>query len=593
MAKSSIMNYFIMLAIFLIISSCSKKDNEIKETDINGTKIIVDLKGIAGGQTQELIKASQRKSSRASMNLVSEQVISGEEMDFLVEVGLKSKKSVSDNKTDNTINTKAVAAQTSLLTTSPVDLGVKYRLLIYDFNTNMLVKDLIGASGVKQEIAIDAGKKYKWYAFSVNSAELPDLVGNVISSQDLVNKDFLFDSGTLDAINGDNFIGVIFARKTTRIIHAVDVRGLFGTLNNNSTIALGTNVGGTFSSIFETGDFNIVTGEFSNFKKIESFTGNSWNILSPSDGKQGAVKYVVAYSSRPINVSENGLITKFTNLSILMDDPLVNNIYKNRTWTNMSVPIKNTALTLSLGDEVYINTRPVESGIQLGQRTTNMAGYQPGPTYWARTNLYYDATAADKYKFRADNESYTGFNQALAFTDFWNWGAETPGGANVNVDPCRRVYPLETWRMPTEEEFMSLGNFDAASSYGMYSGGSMYATVRELESGTESLSYPQRSRKLWLFFNGYRDSNGTLQEAYPVDRSNLNPAPAKPIKGGSHWFYSGQSPTGAWSNFYDGGLHEWFDGSSIKTSNSYGKKQMGAIPNVAFEIRCVRNILHN
>ncbi|HIC8646245.1 TPA: hypothetical protein ACW7X5_003522, partial [Elizabethkingia meningoseptica] len=82
---------------------------------------------------------------------------------------------------------------------------------------------------------------------------------------------------------------------------------------------------------------------------------------------------------------------------------------------------------------------------------------------WALGNLWYDKNETDerfRYKFRPDDTTSRS-GSTYRDTDYWGWGSELPGTASATspstfVDPCSRVYPAGTWRMPTRANFQAL-----------------------------------------------------------------------------------------------------------------------------------------
>jgi hypothetical protein len=115
---------------------------------------------------------------------------------------------------------------------------------------------------------------------------------------------------------------------------------------------------------------------------------------------------------------------------------------------------------------------------------------------WARTNLTYNTSQSDQYRLKVNNE-YSDPDKDL---DYWNWMSATPTGPSAdNVDPCSKIYPENTWRMPTGDEYSSLGDPDQKNeNYGLLVG-AVYSAVWNLDAGNNvNTSYPEKSQNLFI-----------------------------------------------------------------------------------------------
>jgi len=125
---------------------------------------------------------------------------------------------------------------------------------------------------------------------------------------------------------------------------------------------------------------------------------------------------------------------------------------------------------------------------------------------WARTNLQYDASQSDMYRFRVDNANVNPNSES----EYWNWKSATPTGSSAdNVDPCTKVYPEGMWRMPTSTEFDIVGNPDKKNeNYGLIAG-AVFSGVWNLDTGnTVNTVFPANSQNLFMSLYGYRTTPG-------------------------------------------------------------------------------------
>ncbi|WP_372483139.1 hypothetical protein AB9J70_00380 [Elizabethkingia anophelis] len=79
-----------------------------------------------------------------------------------------------------------------------------------------------------------------------------------------------------------------------------------------------------------------------------------------------------------------------------------------------------------------------------------------GGVTWATGNLYYDYGSGQQKIRPSDITRWRG--AAYADTDYWKGLALTPNGTHGQGDPCTKVFPENTWRLPTQADFQILVN---------------------------------------------------------------------------------------------------------------------------------------
>ena len=90
-------------------------------------------------------------------------------------------------------------------------------------------------------------------------------------------------------------MNIVLKRNTARIQLDLDTRGMFGTINNTTSVEVGTGTGSAFSSIIKTGDLNVLTGQYSNLQNVSAVTGGSMVNKAGAGGAAGATKQQLLY----------------------------------------------------------------------------------------------------------------------------------------------------------------------------------------------------------------------------------------------------------------------------------------------------------
>ncbi|WP_260394204.1 fimbrillin family protein [Elizabethkingia anophelis] len=427
--RRKICTLIILYAIVAVFISCSSRDDNPSNTvpPQAGTTILTfNIAGIVEENSiTSIAKASVNNGSGNNSSMLSiakNEIVSAGNFDVLT--GAEGQRV--------TRNSDAVAATSSYysgkinpVASTPMQTGVKYRLLVYDAVNNMLVKDVDGTVGTLPSIQVDAGRQYKWYAISTNSAITPTVntTTGIVSGSLLANKDVLYNAGVVDAEYGQNNLNIIFKHYTSRIDVNLDTRGMFGTINNTTSIEVGTGTGSTFTNIIKTGDLNLFTAQYSNLQDVPAITAGNMVNTQGTGGALGASKTAIFYTVNQVQVASNNLRLRFGKLDLTMDDNTT------RSFTNSIVPYSNTLFTPVLEGRYSINARLIESGVRVKG------------LLWARTNLTYDSGQADMYRLGVSNDQ-TSIN---ANTNYWNWMSAIPTGpSSANVDPCTKIYPENT-----------------------------------------------------------------------------------------------------------------------------------------------------
>lgn len=567
----------------LIMSSCSDKDkvdnihsvkgnvsirsirfvNDDKITNING--------GVDNNVTEKL--ASSKKANGSNETIVDDSfgstqitpyaLQSGTDFDFSTDI---ESNAIEQKESGLKASTKGSALKAADV---PLNSDKKFRLIFIKDGSNSPIYNEVLSAGEDPNLTVASNTKYKWYAISINDGSTaPDIDGSGnISGSDLDNKDFMFASGELTTQEDENYLDILFLRQMAAVEVKLNTRGLFGVINDNSTITVGRGSGSSFTNLIQTGDFSIFDGTFSNLQDAQPLNGAQMTVV---DNRWGNAEKIGQFftANTGTTIEANNLRVRLNSLEIKLDDNTT------RTFaSNSLVPISHSAaLTLTKGTLSKTNVRLIESGVTVGNLV------------WARTNLVYDvnklyggsysAGNSDAYRFRTNN-NYAFPNKN---TEYWNFGTKTPTGTDyVTTDPCRRVYPEGTWRYPQElnnpKEMTQLTqNNNNSTSRTQVSDGYRYS-VTYTSSSASNPAYPDNN--LLLSFYGYRDGNGNIQQI-PSGSANGS---------GTIRYRSNAYNT---SNNYNHIFYAELNNGSYSSASI-----QQTAPGLGTVTRCVRNIVNN
>lgn len=470
----------LMLGIAAACVSCSSKDEQTPSP--KGAILNVGVKGIEEIVSKSVAVASTKAAVSGSATPSSRHFVSLGDVDALIDTEAGSSAAVQQTATSlqTAENGSAKAAAGLKAAASIMETGVKFRLVIYD-NTNTLVYNQEVTSGVNPQIELVAYKPYTWYAVSLNqkNVSMPNVPSTgIIARSSLENKDVLYASGSFNALDGANYLDIIFKRMTSRIQAKLNVRGLFGTIENSTSMSLVK--GSNNTTALQMGDFNILTGQFSNVVDVNGAVLAS-AMVEDTSNPAGTVKVANFFTLNTTAIAANSLKIKFNSLKVTLDDARIRTFNAN-TYTFPD------AYTPTIGSTYAVNIRLIESPIKVKG------------ILWARSNLVYNAAHTDKYRLKSNPGGSTA---ATKDTEFWHWKSATPSGASGNIDPCLSVYPAGTWRMSTKQEWESIGQPDDKKELLGLLWGAQYAYLWNRDSDNpENSAYDDNL--LVLSFGGYR-----------------------------------------------------------------------------------------
>lgn len=492
LASGNVHSYAIKLLstafVFFLITSCDKSNVE-QETAQDGTTLKIYVGGIedesmvtqmsSNARNQLTAKATSARQETMMTSGVVDALVSVEEN--VANAGLEKLRLSSTDIQRGGAGTKAA--------NSPMGSEVKYRILIYDQNNN-LIYNKVGNTGADPLIDVYKGWTYKWYAFSINeTAGVPDVgpYGKVAKAS-LTNKDVLYASGTITTAAGANFLNIVFKRKTANIQAKINVRGMFGTIIDGTAVSLADG-SSTGNALMTMGDFDPLTGNFSNITAVTaSVSGANMKIDNSTEGT--AVKIANFYTLNTATIAANSMKVRLSPLKIRLDDN------RERSFTSLSYTVSK-AVTPAIGARHAATLRLIESPILVKG------------IYWARTNLIYNASKLDKYRLKS---MPGGTNVDTKDQDFWNWMSETPTSPSSNVDACARLYPEGTWKMPDLATWQSIGQPDGKEErMGLFVGADYGFYWNKTASYPSNTAYDDN--RLYISFGGYRTTSGSISNS--------------------------------------------------------------------------------
>lgn len=197
--------------------------------------------------------------------------------------------------------------------------------------------------------------------------------------------------------------------------------------------------------------------------KLSAQSGRMTNITACSG------TLALPHSGGTYSFTKNSVTPNSTagNLNITWSSPNGMEVLSNYVYI---FPLNNQSITVNLnptiGGKAFTNKKVTLSGLTLKANGTYYStvsfttdqGYIVGGAFWARANLYY---VNGSFGFYNTTEQIS----TTRSQDFWRWNALYPGSDDTgafpatwrtDLDPCRKVSPAGTWRLPTANEYTNL-----------------------------------------------------------------------------------------------------------------------------------------
>lgn len=341
----------------------------------------------------------------------------------------------------NTSTSQKASASTAVRTNAPkaatLTPGVQYRVLLYNTN-GTLAQNKVAISGQPLAIDVVKGATYNWVAYSYNkdaNTSLPDITdaaNPTVSTGE--NVDLLHATGTISIPTTSGTIttalNINFAHKLRRIAVQLNTEGMFADLTAGSV----TFDDATSGNFFEKATFNLKTGAIVPSTN-STFTVPTVTAFERTAGHGFDDRNVFYFYTAKTDAITNAKV-KINSFSIKLDDASTRNFTTAATMNPFTIPAIS-----ALGKSQMPNVDLIESAITVGG------------VRWARANIYYHPTIThNRYRFHHLNV------QTNMRNSFWPWHGLTPDNNTGTGDPCRQVYPIDTWRTPNPAELTTLRN---------------------------------------------------------------------------------------------------------------------------------------
>ncbi|MEH7888566.1 hypothetical protein [Elizabethkingia meningoseptica] len=455
----------------LILTGCSTETTRSEENILAEEKVAVTFS--IGGITDEEITTSDPNALLASTKPLT--VTSKSKTTSIGDLDIITTLETAPIEASQAITKNAAAATgiTPYATTKPMGPGKTFRVMVYNSN-NQFVGSIDQAAGA-QAVTLDLVKdgSYRWYAFSFNDTNPLPAIDPVTLQVPVANKDLLYAQsiGTFTANAGDNHQVITFNHAMAKINITIDARYVPA---NIGTVDAGFSSNTTY---IKQGNFDLRAQSFATTSSYttgaSNFVFSDTNTISTGSFVKNAVLYTAPDGAA---INSGNFIVNIN--SIALDD------------------FSGTPVTVSNTNRSYGSVTPLK-GNGYNFRITIQKGALVGGTIWAAGNLYYDPKAPNLYKYKIRPDDTTSRDTPPYWkTDYWPWGGITPTqevgfGTLPAYDPCKNVFPQNTWRMPTQQEMEAIDNL---------------ATQQRVATGTRY----QLSNGKWIQFNWDGYINRTL-----------------------------------------------------------------------------------
>lgn len=467
-------SYFLyLLSSICLLTACSKDGKDEMPVIDNGSQLMVTVIGINEAQISSKI-TSKAKSSTIETSAKPLKTI--QHADFDVQVSIDNELPL-HRDLKGAIGPNRVAANGLRAATN--SNSTTYRLYLFNKDDSTFVSSSALEFGTAGQLQVKRGKSYIWCALSYNNTEaIPDISGGNSTINLPENKDVLYTSGEFTVPNTENAqveLPITFNHKFARIAIEINTMGMFA---NMTAMTAAVKFGNNTSQTITNGAIDIKTGRL-----IQADLNQTLSTLQArefSDIESDYQDRKTAYFYIPVlDVNQNlSAAVQINGLSIMLDDGTMRSFDTNLQATPFN--FEQDISVIEPGKSYHFLFNMMESAL-----TVN--GIQ-----WARQNLYLHNDAHNPYRFL---HSY----QSTAISA--GWSAEVLMNQG---DPCLKVYPEGSWRMPTVQETRT----SIAPS-----GNGSFAVLTDNQSGVK-----------------YYDFNATgTASPYPGNKLRFNIIPYEPL----------------------------------------------------------------
>jgi len=408
------------ISVLLVTGGCSK-NNSLNTIDSGNSELRVTVTGINDPLASEAKDAIKLDIGNAQEFDKIEMV---QHKAFDVQVATSDAISL-DTDHQQTGNVKR--ASTNGTRAAVVPVSTTYRLYLFKKSDGTFMGSTSLTFGQTGQLQVKKGVAYNWYALSYNNTEtVPDISASDTKITLAENRDVLYSSGEFTVPDLEDVqvnLPILFDHKFTRLAIEINTMGLFADM---TSLSAKVKIGAASTSAVSNGILNIKTGELSAADNNQTLsTLSTWEFTDVDSGYQDRK---IAYFYVPV-LQENQALNatvQVNGLNIRLDDGTIRSFDTNLSQTPFSFQ-QNIPL-IEEGKSYYCLFNILESPL-----TRN--GLR-----WARQNLYMDSGTHNPYRFMHT------YNPTISYM---GWSAQQ---LNEQGDPCLKVYPEGTWRLPTSSE---------------------------------------------------------------------------------------------------------------------------------------------
>lgn len=299
--------------------------------------------------------------------------------------------------------------------------GIKYRVLVFkqnDVSTSGYISYAdyeVGVTGpIAGELHVPTEATYTFACYSLNGANLPVFDPDLLDvTADPVTDDLLYTKFDQAITTTTKTITFSFLHRFSQVIVIGDATSL-----EKDISAISANLSPNYSATL-----NLSSG-----------------LLAPGTVGTRTIPWGTITTGQTVTSIP---CTVFTNGSSSVTVYIPSLTIGGKTKTNLTATFGSSVM--QAGAKYTLRLKIYRAGI-----------YAAGVT-WAPGNL---AKLSDKYVFAATQEYYSGVWDG---GDYWNWCSLDPINYvnhaityDATVDPCQKVDPAGTWRMPTLQELTNL-----------------------------------------------------------------------------------------------------------------------------------------
>ena len=429
----------------LVLLSCNK-ENEPTQPSAGGdlNNVSISILGVDDDLPAIVQQAMFRSSTAATMPTAAGQEIQTENFDnFSWDLSAESERSTAPGT--------ALRSSTAALrqaTSKPMADTVRFKIFVKEVGTNTYKSKEFRGTNDSTFISLEKDKAYEWFAFSYDRSDsigLKDGTNGDPNSQNInvntrTDAPFLYFKGTLPATSPRK-IEITFKQQIAKVGVKVNAQGLFATKFNS--------LGGNFNLSLKKGTFNMATGTLA----TTGLTDVAYT---------GAVKWVDG-SKAWIRLSTNEIYTA----SMATFQPF------KMTFTDVQIHRQGTGggdftlVSASSPQTAQYTSTFHNAGLGFIKRAVvdlmpKQVDFGDGGT-WGPGLLYYDSgDPLYPYKFNDKIQSVSQpLPPPLGNNYYWLYNRLYPRQGNSslgNGDPCSKVAPAGSWRLPSYAEYSnSLG----------------------------------------------------------------------------------------------------------------------------------------